>query len=151
MATQARRGIALVDRKIVIVQDEIETAKPSDVWWFMTVPTASTGRGRRSSAEATRVSIELGKDPREATLAKDKARLRLQIVEPNGAKFEIRDAKPLPDSPNPSEQNANAGIRKLAIHLPQVTTLRLAVRMVPLKEGEEPPPAVAEFKPLAAW
>ena len=53
MAKQARRGIALVDRRTVLVQDEVEAERPSDVWWFMTVPTASTGRGKRRAAETT--------------------------------------------------------------------------------------------------
>ena len=151
MARQARRGIALVDRKRVLVQDEVETAMPSDVWWFMTAPAASTGRSSRRTAEAAHMSMELGKDSSEAMLSKDKARLWVHIVAPRGAKFEILGAKPLPTSPNPSEQNANAGIRKLAIHLPGVTRLGLTVEMVPLTEGENPPDRAGKVTPLAEW
>jgi hypothetical protein len=151
MARQASRGVALIDRKTVLVQDEVQAARPSDVWWFMTAPTASTGRGRRRAAEATGVSIELGKDPSQAMLGKDKSRLWVHIVAPRGAKFEILDARPLPTSPNPSEQNANRGVRKLAIHLTGVTSLGLTVEMVPLREGEKPPAQAAKVKPLAEW
>lgn len=98
MASHARRGIALIDRKTVLVQDEVKTTGPSDVWWFMTAPTASTRRGRRRAAESTGISIELGKDPSEAMLTKDKARLWVHIVAPRDATFEILDAKPLPCS-----------------------------------------------------
>jgi hypothetical protein len=97
------------------------------------------------------MSIELGEDPSQAVLAKDKARLWVHIVAPRGAKFEILDAEPLPTSPNPSQQNANAGVRKLAIHLAGVTSLGLTVEMVPLREGENPPAQTAPVKPLAEW
>lgn len=79
-------------------------------------------------------------------LSKDEARLWVHIVSPQGAKFEIMDAKPLPTSPNPSEQNANTGIRKLAIHLSGVTSLSLAVEMVPLQKGESPPAQAGESR-----
>ena len=143
-----RRGIALVDRKTVLVQDEIETARPSDVWWFMTAPTASAGR---RAAEATGMNIELDRDSSAAMLSKGTVRLWVHIVAPLSAKFELLDATPLPTSPNPGEQNANAGVRKLAVHLPGVTSLSLTVEMVPLKDGESPPAQAAQVKPLAQW
>ncbi|MHB8900570.1 MAG: heparinase II/III domain-containing protein, partial [Thermoguttaceae bacterium] len=151
MARQARRGITLVDRKTVLVRDEVELAEPADVWWFMTAPTASTGHGRRRGSEGPTMSIELGKTPAEAVLTKDKARLWVRILAPAGAEFEIMDAKPLPISPNPAEQNPNSGIRKLAIHLAGATSVGLTVAMVPLKEGENPPARMPEVKPLAQW
>jgi hypothetical protein len=151
MVGKARRGIALIDRKRVVVQDELETTRPSDVWWFMTVPTASVGRRSRRPGEATGISIELGKDPSKAVLTKDKAHLSMRILAPKDSTFEIIDAKPLPSSPNPSQQNANAGVRKLAIHLRDVTSLRLIVEMVPLRDGESLPAQGAMVKPLAEW
>lgn len=151
VAQRVRRGIALIDRQKVVVRDEIDTAGPSDVWWFMTVPTAATRGGRRGRGAPAGVHIELGQDATQAMLAKDQARLWVHIVAPAGAKFEVRDAKPLPTSPNPNEQNPNAGIRKLAIHLSGVTSLGLTVEMVPLREGQKPPARPAEPRPLAEW
>jgi hypothetical protein len=84
-------------------------------------------------------------------LSKGSARLWVHIVAPRGAKFEILDAESLATSPNPSQQNSNAGVRKLAIHLPAVTSLGLTVEMVPLRDGESPPAQAAEVKPLAQW
>ncbi len=149
-AKEARRGIALFDRKRVLVQDEIETEAPSDVWWFMTAPTGSAGRGNRRAA-ATGMSIELHNDARTAILSKNDARLWVRIVAPSGATFQILDAKPLPTSPNPDDQNSNAGLRKLAIHLLGVTSVRLTVEMIPFKKGDRPPVQAAAVKPLSEW
>ena len=101
MARQARRGIALVDRKRVLVQDEVETAMPSDVWWFMTAPAASTGRSSRRAAEAAHMSMELGKDSSEAMLSKDKARLWVHIVAraARSSKFWVQNRFPRPPIP----------------------------------------------------
>ena len=134
-AKRAQRGVALVDRRYVVVQDEIEAAKAAklDVWWFMHTP----------------ATVRLEDDGRKAVLALDGKKLEARILSPAAARFEVRPAEPLPTSPNPDGQKSNAGIRKLAIHLPGVKSLRLAVVFVPRDgQGEVAPP---EVRPLAEW
>ncbi len=131
-AKKVERGMALVDRRYVIVQDEIEAANV-DLWWFMHTPAA----------------IGLEGDGRKATLTLGGKQLEARIVAPAAARFEVRPAEPLPTSPNPAGQKTNDGVRKLAIHLPDTTTLRLTVVFIPRDgQGEVVPPKV---RPLAEW
>jgi hypothetical protein len=50
-----------------------------------------------------------------------------EISAPAGAVFEVRDAAPLPTSPNPKPQADNKGRRKLSIRLTGVRAVELAV------------------------
>jgi hypothetical protein len=61
------------------------------------------------------------------------------------------EAEPLPASPHPERQAKNDGVRKLAVHLSGVTDGRLAVLLVPLREGQAAPSRVPEVSPLAEW
>ena len=131
-AKQVQRGVALVERRYVIVQDEIKAAK-ADVWWFM-----------HTQAEA---GLEDG--GRRAVLKLGGKCLEARILAPAGARFEVRPAEPFPSSPNPAGQKANDGVRKLAIHLPHAESLRLTVLLVPRDgQGEVAAPKV---RPLAEW
>lgn len=129
-ARQVRRGIMLLGRRDVLVQDEIETARPADTWWFL----------------HTEARAELAADGRSATLQRQSARLRVQLLSPPRAKFALMDAKPLPSSPNPEVQNKNSRIRKLALHLAEGTPQPIAVFFSPADPAT--PPAL---RPLAAW
>ncbi len=134
-AKQVERGVAMVDRRYVIVQDEIEAAKAAkiDVWWFMHTPAA----------------VSLEGDGRKATLVLGGKQLEARILEPASAHFEVRPAAPLPTSPNPAGQKSNDGVRKLAIHLPNTQGLRLTVVFVPRDgQGEV---ALPKVRPLAEW
>jgi len=48
-------------------------------------------------------------------------------------------------------QNKNNGIRKLAIHLSGVTDTRLAVQLVPVREGNTASQSAFKLSPLAEW
>jgi hypothetical protein len=133
-AQRVERGVAMLDRRAVLVQDEVEAGQPVSLWWFMHTPAAVT----------------LNDDGRSAVLEQKGVKLAARIVAPAEARFEVRPAEPLPSSPNPKEQRRNNGIRKLTIQLPQVTSLRLAVVFTPLgtpDDGRKTP----EVKPLTAW
>jgi hypothetical protein len=133
-----QRGIALLNGDSVIVQDELFPSRPTQLWWFM-----------HTSAE-----IELSGDERSATLKHDSARLWCAIASPPQASFTAMDAKPLPTSPNPSGQDQNQGIRKLAIHIsdpPLSIPFTLSVTMIPLNPSQEIPAEVAAVEPLAKW
>ena len=132
--SSAMRGLALVDRRRVLIQDEMHAPQPIDAWWFL----------------HTGAAIEISPDGRLATLSKGDARLVARIVAPAGARFEDRPAAPLPTSPNPPMQNPNAGIRKLAIHLADAKDLLLVVELIPLRPNEELP-APRAVTPLDRW
>jgi hypothetical protein len=127
------RGAALIHgRKWFLIQDEVTTAAPAQAWWFL----------------HTKAAIALSADRASATLTLGGKRCIARILSPAGAGFAVMDPKPLPTSPNPAGQNANAGWKKLAIHLTGVKDLRLTVVLAPLADGENPPAAWPMVYPL---
>ena len=134
-ASSVRRGIALFDeRRQVLVQDEVTADEPMELWWFM----------------HTMANIELLGDGASAVLRQGNKRLMAHILSPAGASFTVMPAKPLPTSPNPAGQNPNNGIQKLAVHLEDVTDVRLAVQFVPL-EGNRFALLSPRVLPLDEW
>ena len=108
----ARRGIMLCDkRRTVIVQDEIVTKVPSEIYWFA----------------HTRAMITISRDGKIAKLTRNGKVLIAEIVCGKGAVFSVMDAKPLNTSPICEGQDANEGVCKLTIHLKNVTNLNLMV------------------------
>jgi hypothetical protein len=131
-AKKVERGVALLSRRAVVVQDEIEGVQ-GDTWWFL----------------HTAATVRLEDDGRKAILELGGKQLDARVLAPSTARFEIRPAEPLPTSPHPAGQKRNDGIRKLAIHLADAQGLRLAVIFVPRDgQGEVEPPTV---RPLAEW
>jgi hypothetical protein len=127
------RGIALLDRSRVLVQDEYQPAQTNlPLHWTM----------------VTRAKIDLSNDGHAATLTSNGKTLRAELLEPTAAKFHIGSTKP----PTPAE-NQNDGTTMLAIDLNPNTdgsVTRLAVLLTPVESGRSilnsPPP-----KPLAEW
>lgn len=132
-AQSVRRGLALLDARQVLVQDEVRAARPAEIWWFLHTP----------------AEIVVREDGRAATLRLDDQRLLAEVLAPAAARLAVMEARPLPSSPQPEKQNPNTGIRKLALHVPGATDLRLAVRLVPLDRSAPPPAPV--LRPLAEW
>ena len=115
-ARRVWRGIALLDRSKVLVQDEIQADKPVELWWFMHTP----------------ASVRIESDGRTATLQQAGAQLRRAILSPAGAKFQLMDAAALADSRRiPEGRRRTKRVRKLAIHLTGISDARLAVLLVP--------------------
>jgi hypothetical protein len=83
--TCAHRGIALLDRTQVIVQDELESIQQVNVMWNFLTKAKIEPNGNR------------------ATLALGRAKLRARILSPAGAKFEVRSVNP----PPPQRQQLN--------------------------------------------
>lgn len=139
-ADAARRGVMLADRKRLIVEDEIKAKAPSTFWWFM----------------HTKASVQVAEDGKSALLTQNGKRLWVTMTFPKEAPiaqaaFQVMEAKPLPESPNPKGQIANNGIRKLAIKLDGATNVRLAVELIPLADGEAVPSAGSAYVPLSDW
>ncbi len=125
-AESVRRGVALLERKCVLVQDEIEAARPIAVAWAM----------------HTRASIELAGPT--ATLTLGTVHLQARILSPEGAEFEVGSAA------MPAPQNANVGVRKLLIRLPKAAgATRIAVLLTPYREA--PPDLAPKVQALSEW
>lgn len=135
--TRVWRGFQLRNnRRDVLVQDEITTVAPATVWWFMHVQ--------------TNANPVVAPDGLSAMLTQGTDRLYVRLLTSN-AVFTLRDAAPLPTSPNPAGQATNSNYRKLALQLSGVTTQTLAVLLAPLTPGQAPPATFPELKPLAEW
>jgi hypothetical protein len=114
-AQSVKREITLRERRTVRVRDRVRLARPVEVWWFF----------------HTRAEAKLAPDGRAAHLTQDGKELRVSVVEPASASLTVMEAQPLPGSPKPEKQNRNAGVRKLAIRLANVSDLSLEVVFEP--------------------
>ena len=119
---KAWRGIAVLDRRQVLVEDEIEADRPVEVTWNF-----------HTSAH---IDIEASR----AVLSADSARLTLQIVEPRGARFGTISANPRP----PQAQQPD--VANLIIRLPGTRKTRLEVAIT--KGSNQVVPALG---PLSQW
>lgn len=133
-AAKAMRGITVLGRRQVLVQDEITAKQPAELWWFM----------------HTQAKIALDSNGATATLSMGDKKLVAQILSPPDARFEVRDPVPLPGTPHPEKQAVNKGVKKLAIHLSNVTNACLRVQLTP-QTGKTALPAAATQVPLERW
>jgi hypothetical protein len=133
-ARRVHRGITLqANRSRVLVQDEIEADKPTEVLWFL----------------QTFANVEL--HGRQATLTFGKSKLWAAILSPAGAEFDMMPTQPLPTSPQ-ADNRSLVGGRKLVVRLPATPKTRLSVVFVPLPgETRAPDPASITLKPLSDW
>ena len=122
---QAHRGIALLQRRHLLIQDEVETHGNVDNeplrWNFH-----------------TRAQIEL--HGAHASLSQGGQTLLVRILEPADARFEVISATP----PPPQEQQPD--VHNLIIRLPRRGKIRIAVLLSPA--GETWTPRVED---LSAW
>ena len=133
---RAERGLRLLGRQNVLVEDEVVAQQPADVWWFL----------------HTEAKIRVGSDGRTAELQIGEKRLNATLLSPAQAKFEVRPAQPLPTSPNYAQQAKNKNTSKLTVHLTGVTDLRLAVLLEPVTKDASPTPSTsASVVPLKDW
>ena len=114
MCERVRRGMAMLGRRVVLVQDEIEAKKEVEVVWGMV--TRATPK-----VDGARVVLEhKGK------------RLYGRVLAPEGARFETVSANP----PKPERQQPDA--TKLVVRLPgKVREVRVAVAFSPSAEALE--------------
>ena len=119
-----RRGIALLNRRDVLVQDDLSSSQSLDVVWNMFTPT----------------DIQLG--GAKATLNIRGEKMYARILSPADAVFQIGSA----DAPPPETQQPN--IHSLQIHLKTAASSpqRIAVLLTPQEDLQAP-----ELQPLDAW
>ena len=118
------RGVALLDRKAVLVQDEVQAQEPVEALWGM----------------VTFAQVQC--DGPRATLTQSGKTLHARILSPAGAVFETVSANP----PPPQHQQPDAC--RLVVRLPgKVEQARIAVLLSP----GEADVAAPDLKPLAQW
>lgn len=132
-AKSVQRGIALAGGNTVVVRDEIKADKPAKLYWFL----------------HTRAQVNLSGNGKSATLTLDSEKIVAEIKSPAKARFTVMDPVPLQSSPQPKENNRNAGIRKLAIALDKVKNEQIVVVIHPV--NMENPEAKKFYKPLSEW
>ena len=114
-ATRVTRTVSMIDRRYLLISDEVSAEKPVDLWWFM----------------HTLADVRVDRDGAGATLSRSGRSLRVEVAAPTGAKLAVMPARPLPASPDPDIQADNRDYRKLAIHLKRVKALKLTVKLTP--------------------
>jgi hypothetical protein len=138
-AVSALRGFALIDRRHVLVVDEIVPKTPiSSLDWQM----HTAARVELDNSAAALIY------PLESDTA-DPLRFYLRIIDPDLGAWSLRSADPV----EPQGQNPNIGITKLVLHLAPVTQkVRLSVLLSP--DGETcatPELPLALRRPLSGW
>ncbi|HOK56252.1 MAG TPA: heparinase II/III family protein [bacterium] len=135
-AKSVKRGILLNKKeKFLLIQDEIELKEKGEIWWFL----------------HTGCDIEIGESKKEVILKQKNTELKVKVISPSDAQFLIMDAKPLSSSPNPTGQNENKGIKKIALNFKNTDNLRISVILVPLKPGNKFSPFTPSLIPLNDW
>jgi hypothetical protein len=132
-AQRILRGVAMLDRARILVQDEFSALQPgTPVRWVM----------------VTGASVSLSSDGRRALLSSAGRQLRAEVLAPAAGRFEIRPATP----PSASEVQ-NAGDSVLAMEIAQGSApadLRMAVVLTPV--GDRWPQAPApEITEISTW
>jgi hypothetical protein len=112
VAKRVLRGIAIVDRSRVIIQDEVEADEPvSIVWGFHT-------------------SADIKIDGKMAILTQDGSHLTIRIKEPENAEFKVVSAQP------PKPQAQNEGVSNLTIQLSKKEKkANIIVELVPYRDN----------------
>jgi hypothetical protein len=115
-AKRVFRSVRRSGAEFVEIQDEVTPKAESDLWWF-----AHTG-----------AAITLSPDGRRAVLRQQGKSLTVLLNRaPAGVRFEDLPAQPLPGLPNPEQQNANRGMRKLAFRVHTAEPVQWTVRFTP--------------------
>jgi hypothetical protein len=132
-AASLHRGVALLDRARVLVQDEYQPSQSNlPLHWVM----------------ITRAKIDVAADGHSATLTSGGRTLRVDLLEPAEAKLSVGSTKP-----RLAAENQNDGTNMLRVDLnpgTEAQAVRLAVLLTPV--GNKWPKLDAPMvKPLAEW
>jgi hypothetical protein len=126
--TRYERGIALVERRHLVVQDEFEAPSPVEAQWGM----------------VTEAEVEL--EARTAHLSSGEWKATARILSPDGAVFRMASTA------TPPPQNPNRGTARLVIELPRKSVKeRIVVAITPHAKAERPPALSWAGRSLADW
>jgi hypothetical protein len=131
-ARKVWRGLTMLDRQKLLIQDEIQADKPAELWWFMHTP-----------ADIKRF------DARSVMMHQPGGQCRADILSPDGATFQFIDAQSLPNSPHPERQAKNEHVKKLAIHLHDIKETRIAILLTPVTDNQVSP--TVKISALSEW
>ncbi|HSV74100.1 MAG TPA: heparinase II/III family protein [Chthonomonadales bacterium] len=125
-ARSVRRGVALVEGRALLVQDEIDAERPPSIEWRM----------------HTRAAVEVRGST--ALLRQGGRTLHLEVLAPAGASIAAVPATA------PPPENPNAGVTVVAVRPPaSAGPTRIAVLMTPASRLT--PPLRTAIRPLASW
>jgi hypothetical protein len=125
-ADRVHRGIALLGRKHVLIQDEIDAPGSLEPVWAM----------------HTQAKIDLAEDT--ATLTLGDVHLEARILSPENGRFEVVSAE------MPAPQNPNKGIQKLVVRGPRGSgSAIIAVLLTPYRDA--PAKLQPEVELLSDW
>ncbi|WP_165063784.1 heparinase II/III domain-containing protein [Paludisphaera rhizosphaerae] len=122
--SKAWRGVARLGSEGVLIQDEIEAARPVKLKWNF-------------HTDASKIQTEGG----QATLSKGDRKLTLRVVEPAGATFAVEPCDP----PKPQKQQPN--VHNVCLTFKDVTKTRIVV-VAELPHNGVGQPSV---EPLKSW
>ncbi len=123
-AERVLRGIALLDGRRVLVQDEVRVREPAEVVWNL------------------HTRAQIAQHDGRAMLSQGSARLEARILEPAGAQFEVISAS----APPPQAQQPD--VRNLIVRVPaRAAETRIAV-LFAAPDGSSPN---LSLEPLSAW
>ena len=128
--SSAQRGMALINKNQVLIQDEVAADKPFELYWFAHTP----------------AKITLRDNGKIANLQMKGKRMAVEILSPADASFEVMAPELLPTSVPSVGNNKNEGTKKLAIHLKDIKKTTIAVSI-----SEEGAKAKAAIRPLKEW
>jgi hypothetical protein len=130
-ATKILRGMAMLDRAQVLVQDDVTgIARSAPLHWQMLTP----------------AEIGLSTDARTATLFLDGRKLRATLLNPAEARFSIGSTQP---STAVEEQNRGTSALRITV-APEGQDIRIAVLFTPIDaDGPQLPPP--EIYPVESW
>jgi hypothetical protein len=121
--SSALRGVALLSRQHVLVQDELQAPRPVDVVWNFHTSAKVDLQGSR------------------AVLSQGKVQIQARILSPEGASFEVISANP----PPPQQQQPD--LTNMVIRLPKrATNIRVSV-LIDSVDSEYKP----TLEPLTGW
>jgi hypothetical protein len=131
VAAKIHRGIALLNRARVLVQDDVTGLKPGT---------------SLSSRIMTSAQVKLD-DARHATLTENGKTLRAEILAPANARFAARPAKPVT-----AEEKQNEGFTVLTAEATlDNTDGRVAILLTPVGEHWPKSSSAPTLTPLSAW
>lgn len=131
VVTRAHRGVALLERRRLLVQDEVTARSPVEIKWQM----------------HTRAVVEINRvDARRAVLTQGGEELEARILSPMDARFDVEAAA----APPPQAQQPD--VRKLIVRLVgKVSASRIVVLLTPRGLHNSGNSSSEKIEPLAKW
>lgn len=126
-AQSVKRGMAMIQRRAVLVRDEVAGAKDTVRWAMVT-------------------DAEIRLNGNRATLSKDGRQLELEILSPNDGHFQELSTRP-----PTSRERSNEGTQMLAITVAPPPDKELTIELLISKSGDRLPDDARQSVPLDSW